>query len=97
MTRRNYPIDPRVARKLIHYQAEPRLLKALSLLYEASDRLEKAQAELSVIVGGLNQNYARIGALKDEVKKEWYDLERCRKSGLCDLDETMKQTLGAKR
>ena len=78
-------------------EAARRVLRAETLLCEAVEKMEKAQAALSVIVGGLNQNYARIGALKDEVKKEWYDLERCRKSGLCDLDETMKQTLGAKR
>lgn len=78
-------------------EAARRVLRAETLLCEAMEKLEKAQAELSVIVGGLNQNYVKIDHLRDFIKQELHDLVRCRKTGLCDLDETMKQTLGAKR
>lgn len=68
--------------------AAKRVLKAEALLYRATELLVKAQTELSVVVGGLNQNYAKIGQLREGVKKEMYDLERCRESGHCDLDGT---------
>jgi len=68
--------------------AAKRVLRAEALLYKAAELLEKAQAELSVVVEGLNQNYARIGAFREKIKKEIYDLVRCRESGFCDLDET---------
>lgn len=69
--------------------AEKRVLRAETLLYRAIDLLEKAQAQLSVIVGGLNQNYAKIGQLREKVKGQMYDLERCRETGLCAMDETV--------
>lgn len=68
--------------------AAKRVFKAETLLYRAAELLVRAQAELSVVVGGLNQNYAKICALREDVKKQMYDLERCRRTGLCDLDET---------
>lgn len=63
-----------------------RMLRAENLMYQAAELLQQAQSQISVIVGGLNQNYAKIGALREKVKGEMYDLERCRETGLCDLD-----------
>ncbi len=68
--------------------AAKRVHKAETLLYKATELLSEAQGQLSVIVGGLNQNYPKIGALREKIKREMYDLERCRQSGYCDLDET---------
>jgi len=69
--------------------AAKRVLKAEALLYRAAELMEKAQAEISVIVGGLNQNYAKIGKIRETVKGQMYDLERCRESGYCMMDETI--------
>jgi hypothetical protein len=68
--------------------AGKRVFKAEALLSCAAELMEKAQAELSVVVGGLNQNYAKIGSLRVKVKEQGYDLLRCWETGLCDLDET---------
>lgn len=68
--------------------ATKRVLQAETLLYAATDLLEKAQAVLSVIGSGLNQNWAKIGQLREKVKEQMYDLERCRETGACVLDET---------
>jgi len=69
--------------------AAKRVLKAETLLYRAAEFMEKAQAEISVIVSGLNQNYAKIGNIRQNVKTQMYDLERCRESGHCMMDETV--------
>lgn len=66
--------------------AAKRMRKAEKLLYQAAELLQQAQSQISVIVGGLNQNYAKIGALREKVKDQMYDLERCRETGLCELD-----------
>lgn len=68
--------------------ASKRVLKAEELLYRAMELMEKAQAEISVIGTGLNQNWGKIGFLREEAKKQMYDLERCRETGRCELDET---------
>jgi DNA-binding transcriptional regulator LsrR (DeoR family) len=77
--------SPEVLRKA----AEKRVLKAETLLYLAIELMEKAQAQISVIGTGLNQNYAKIGKLRESLKGQMYDLERCRESGLCRMDETV--------
>lgn len=69
--------------------AEKRVLKAETLLYRALDLMEKAQAEISVIGTGLNQNYSKIGKIREDVKTQMYDLERCRESGRCMMDDTI--------
>lgn len=68
--------------------AAKRVLKAEACLYRAAELMEKAQAEISVIVGGLNQNWAKIGDLREKVKGQMYDLTRCRETGECAVDET---------
>lgn len=75
-------IDPKKA-------AAARVLAAETLLYQAAELMEKAQAQISVIVGGLNQNYSKIGQLREKVKGQMYDLEGCRETGLCRMDETV--------
>lgn len=69
--------------------AEKRVLKAETLLYRAIELMEKAQAEISVIGAGLNQNYSKIGKLREDLKGQMYDLERCRESGHCTMDDTI--------
>lgn len=76
--------------------AAKRVLKAETLLYRAGELLAKAQGQLAVITGGLNQNYAKIGTIRDKVKDQMYDLERCRESGYCDLDETAAAMMSKK-
>lgn len=71
--------------------AAKRVLKAEGLLYRVAEMLEKAQAEISVVCTGLNQNWAKIGAIRENVKKQMYDLERCRETGDCQIDETTKR------
>lgn len=67
--------------------AAKRIEKAERWLYEANDLLVQAQACLSVVLR-LNQNHSKIGSIKESIKVQIYDLERCRRSGFCDLDET---------
>jgi len=69
--------------------AAKRVMNAELFLYRAMELMEKAQAELSAISTGLNQNYAKIGALRGQVKDQMYDLGRCRQTGLCMVDETV--------
>jgi hypothetical protein len=69
--------------------AAKRIRSAEHYLYQAEELLEKAQAHLSAILSGLNQNYAKIGKLREQVKGQMYDLERCRETGLCAMDETV--------
>lgn len=68
--------------------ATKRVRKAETLLYRAAEILQKAQVEISVICTGLNQNWAKIGAIRENVKKQMYDLEHCRETGDCQVDET---------
>lgn len=75
--------------KAIQKAAEKRVLKAETHLYRAIELMEKAQAEISVIGTGLNQNYSKIGKLREDLKSQMYDLERCRESGHCMMDDTI--------
>lgn len=74
--------------------ANKRIEEAEVCLYRAIQFMEKAQMKVSVIQVGLNQNYTKIGALKEKVKGQVYDLQRCRESGLCKVDEMiLRQTM----
>jgi ABC-type enterochelin transport system substrate-binding protein len=75
--------------KALQKAAEKRVLKAETLLYRALELMEKAQAEISVIGTGLNQNYSKISKIREDVKTQMYDLERCRESGHCTMDDTI--------
>jgi hypothetical protein len=77
--------------------ATKRVRSAEHCLYQAEELLEKAQAHLSAILIGLNQNYAKIGKLREHVRVQMYDLERCRETGLCEMDETLPLKSGASR
>lgn len=71
-------------------QAEDCLLQAIGLI-------EKAQASISVIGTGLNQNWSKLGNLREKLKTQMYDLQHCRETGLCGLDETSANMLLKKK
>ena len=74
-------------------EAKKRISAAEVYLYKAIELMEKAQMKVSVIQVGLNQNYTKLGAIKQKVKDQIYDLQRCRESGLCKVDEMILRQL----
>jgi hypothetical protein len=78
-------------------EAANRIYRAETLLRYAIRNLDEAQASISVVVWGLNQNHPKIGALRENIKVQIFDLQRCRRSGLCDLDSTATAALGKRR
>lgn len=74
-------------------EAKKRISAAEIHLYQAIRLMEKAQMKVSVIQVGLNQNYTKIGAIKDKLKDQIYDLQRCRESGFCKVDEMILRQL----
>jgi len=77
--------------------AAKRVAKAEALLFLAGELLEKAQVQISVVIDGLNQNHFKIGAIREKIKAQMYDLERRRESGFLDLDETAAAALLTKK
>jgi hypothetical protein len=73
--------------------ASKRLEQAEDFLLQSIGLIERARAEISVIGTGLNQNWSKLGDLQEKLKTQMYDLQRCRDSGRCDLDETMANLL----
>ena len=74
-------------------EAKKRISAAEVYLYKAVELMEKAQMKVSVIQVGLNQNYTKIGGIKDKLKGQIYDLQRCRESGVCKVDEMILRQL----
>lgn len=68
--------------------ATKRIQKAESLLYQATEIIAQAQSEISVICTGLHKNWSKMGKLRSDLKSQMYDLESCRGSGNCQVDET---------
>lgn len=77
-------------------EASKRIAKAETILYRVGEMLEAAQREISVVYG-LNQNHPKIGNIRQKIKEQMYDLERCRESGLVELDETATALLMRKK
>lgn len=71
--------------------ATRRIRKAEALIYKATEILQKAQSEISVICAGLNQNWSKIGDIREKAKEQMYNLERCRETGNCLIDETTRR------
>jgi hypothetical protein len=70
-------------------EAAKRVGRAEMILAKVDEDIQKAQASISSIGTGLNQEYAKLTNLRKDLQQIVLSLQRNRHSGKCDLDETM--------
>lgn len=70
-----------------------RVQKAEDILFRVQELIEESQRELSACKSGLNQNWSKLGDIYQAVRNQMYDLQRCRETGLVEIDETMARIM----
>lgn len=78
-------------------EAAKRVNRAEMILAKVDEDIQKAQASISSIGTGLNQEYGKLSNLRKDLQQIVLSLQRNRASGRCDLDETMISILESRR